>query len=164
MTVVTRVDEPPPARLLTTMSDDTERGHTYVPLPDHGPGSAAGWGRRIVALAVDWFVANVVAVAVGGTAVWQSGPGWLMWLPLVCWLLLVATATGLLGASPGQLLLRLRVIRIDRKPVGLMRAAPRTALILLVLPPLVFSSQGRGLHDLAVGTIVVNGPNAPNDR
>ncbi|HLR96970.1 MAG TPA: RDD family protein [Jiangellaceae bacterium] len=146
------------------MSDEAERGQTYVPLPDRGPGSPAGWSRRIGALVIDWICGNAAAFLVGGGAVWQPGSGWLIWLPLLCWLILVWAATGLLGASPGQLLLGLRVIRVDRQPVGVVRAAPRTALIALVIPPLAFTSQGRGLHDLAAGTIVVNGPKVPDDR
>src|SRR5690625_3491251 len=103
------------------MSDEAERGQTYVPLPDRGPGSPAGWSRRIGALVIDWICGNAAAFLVGGGAVWQPGSGWLIWLPLLCWLILVWAATGLLGASPGQLLLGLRVIRVDRQPVGVVQ-------------------------------------------
>ena len=42
--------------------------------------------------------------------------------------------------------------RID---LGLGRAALRTLLICLVIPAVVMDSYGRGLHDRAVGSIVL---------
>ncbi|MGH8775113.1 MAG: RDD family protein [Jiangellaceae bacterium] len=129
-------------------------------LPVEGPGSPAGWGPRIVALLIDWVVGNAAAfVLAGGSSVWSVGGGQ-AWLPLVCWFVLVWLATALTGASIGQHLLRLRVIRLDRRRIGLWVGLVRTVLIALVLPPLVFTRDGRGLHDLAAGTAVVNGPRA----
>jgi uncharacterized RDD family membrane protein YckC len=63
-----------------------------------------------------------------------------------------------LRASPAQHLLNLRVIRLDRRPVGLWNGFVRTVLIALVVPPIVADVDRRGWHDLAAGTIVVNGP------
>jgi len=63
--------------------------------------------------------------------------------------------TGLLGASIGQRVLGMAVVRLDRHPVGLPRAAVRSLLICLAIPPLVFDRDSRGLHDLAAGTVVV---------
>ena len=42
----------------------------------------------------------------------------------------------------------------DRAP-GLLRAAARTALLLLVVPAVVQDGDGRGLHDRAAGTVIV---------
>jgi uncharacterized RDD family membrane protein YckC len=126
-------------------------------LPTHGPGSPASWPRRIAALFLDWAIANVAAVSVAGTSVWQPANG-RTWVPLVAWFLLVWLATATTGASLGQWLVGLRVIRLDRRHVGFVRGAVRTALIVLVIPPLISTKDGRGLHDLAVGTAAVNGP------
>jgi uncharacterized RDD family membrane protein YckC len=127
-------------------------------LPFSGPGAVAAWGRRIVALFVDWFGASlVVAIIAGGTSPWTPGSLAQLW-PLGAWALLVTLSTGLTGASPGQHLLNMRVIRLDRQPVGLWNALIRTLLIALVVPPLVADNDRRGWHDLAVGTVVVNGP------
>jgi uncharacterized RDD family membrane protein YckC len=118
----------------------------------------AGWGRRIAALFLDWVIANVVAAVVaGGTLPWDANRGQ-AWLPLISWFVLVWLSTALTGASLGQHILRLRVIRLDRRPVGLPAGGLRTALIALVIPPLIIDRDGRGLHDLAVGTAVVHGP------
>jgi len=127
-------------------------------LPAHGPGSVASWGRRIAALFIDWFLASfVVLVLARGTSPWTPGSLAQLW-PLLAWLVIVALSTGLTGASPGQHLLRLRVIRLDRRPVGVWNGFVRTVLIALVVPPLVVDADRRGWHDLAVGTVVVNGP------
>lgn len=127
-------------------------------LPDQGPGSVATWARRVVALVVDWMLANLVVLLVlRSSEPWTAGSP-LQLAPLVVWLVVVALATGLTGASPGQHLLGLRVVRLDRRPVGLWNGIIRTLLIALVIPPAVADRDRRGLHDLAVGTVVVNGP------
>ena len=127
-------------------------------LPALGPGSVAGWGRRIAALFIDWFAASLVVLIIArGTDPWTPGSLAQLW-PLVAWLVIVTVATGLSGASPAQHLLNLRVIRLDRRPVGLWNGFVRTVLIALVVPPIVADVDRRGWHDLAAGTIVVNGP------
>ena len=63
--------------------------------------------------------------------------------------------TTLLGGSFGQLVLRIGVARLDGRPVNLLQALGRTALICLVVPPLVFNRDNRGLHDLAFGTVAL---------
>lgn len=129
-------------------------------LPSSGPGSRAGWGRRIAALFIDWVIANILAVfTTGGTLPWD-GDEFVTWLPLVFWLVTVWLATSLTGASLGQHWLKMRVIRLDRRPVGLLRGGLRTALIGLVIPPLVLDGDGRGLHEVVTGTVVVHGPRA----
>jgi uncharacterized RDD family membrane protein YckC len=68
-----------------------------------------------------------------------------------------AVLTALSGGSFGQLATRLRVVRVDGngRPLGLLQALLRQVLICLVIPPLIFRPDGRGLHDLAVHSAVV---------
>ena len=70
-------------------------------------------------------------------------------------LLELTVLTALRGGSFGQLVTGLRVVRVDRTPLSLLPALLRSALICLVVPPLVFTADQRGLHDLAAGTVVV---------
>lgn len=136
--------------------DDPRPSSNTLPLT--GPGSPASWPRRIGALFLDWAVANLLGfVLAGGEPVWQAERG-LAWLALVCWYGLVTLFTAFTGASIGQRLLGIRVIRLDRRPVGLATAMIRTFLIMLIIPPLVFTKEGRGIHDLATNTAVVEGP------
>jgi uncharacterized RDD family membrane protein YckC len=58
----------------------------------------------------------------------------------------------LAGGSFGQLLVRIRVHRLDGRPLSLFRALERQLLVCLVVPPLVFRQDGRGLHDLWTGS------------
>ena len=65
--------------------------------------------------------------------------------------------TALVGGSFGQLVTRLRVVRTDGSglPLSVLQALVRQVLVALVLPPLVFRPDGRGLHDIAVGSATV---------
>ena len=63
--------------------------------------------------------------------------------------------TPLLGGSFGQLLTRVAVVRVDGKPLNLLLAVARTLLICLVIPPLIFNRDQRGLHDLVAGTVTI---------
>jgi uncharacterized RDD family membrane protein YckC len=65
--------------------------------------------------------------------------------------------TALLGGSFGKLATRLRVVRNDGsgRPVDLLRSLLRQVMVCLVIPPLVFRPDGRGLHDLAAGSVTV---------
>ena len=65
------------------------------------------------------------------------------------------------GGSFGQLATRLRVVRVDGgrldpRPIPPHLALLRQVLIALVIPPLVYRPDGRGLHDLAAGSDVVD--------
>jgi RDD family len=122
-------------------------------VPADGPGSVASWGRRFLALAVDWVASLLVAGAFFGTAVW--GQGWQAWAPMGVFLVEASVLTALVGGSFGQLVLRVAVVRVDNKPLNLLQTVARTALICLVVPPLVFNRDNRGLHDLAVGTVTL---------
>ena len=122
-------------------------------VPEDGPGSVASWGRRILALLVDWVASLAVATLFLGDAVW--GQGWEAWAPMGVFVIEASVLTALAGGSFGQLVTRIAVARLDNRPVSFLQALARTALICLVVPPLVFNRDNRGLHDLAVGTIAL---------
>jgi uncharacterized RDD family membrane protein YckC len=67
-------------------------------------------------------------------------------------------------ATPGKTAMHIIVTSQDGRPIGILRSFCRTiAKILCILPcgigmlPLLFSHQGRGLHDYGTGTRVMNG-------
>jgi uncharacterized RDD family membrane protein YckC len=123
-------------------------------LPADGPGSVASWGKRVLALFVDWTASLLVAALfTGGAAL--SSHGWEAWLPMLVFLVEATVLTPLLGGSFGQVLTRVAVLRVDRRPLSLLAALLRTALICLVVPPLFANLDRRGLHDLAVRTVTV---------
>lgn len=116
----------------------------------------ASWSRRILALVVDWFASIGVVMFFLGFGGWLEDP-LAGTYTLGVFVLQSAFLTALAGGSFGQLATRLRVIRYDGtpRPVDLLRALARQVLIALVIPPLVFRPDGRGLHDMAVGSAVV---------
>lgn len=125
--------------------------------PEGGRGALAGWGSRVVALVVDWLVANLVAFAIVRRAdAWQAPVTAVDVLPLAVFGLSVWLLTAFLGSSVGHRLRGLVVVRLDgRTPVGLWRALVRTVLLLLVVPPLIVGRDRRGLHDRLAGTELV---------
>lgn len=124
-------------------------------LPESGRGSLASFPRRIAAFVVDWAACLIVAAApFGAEAVF--GDSWRATGTLIIFFVEATLLTTLLGGSFGQLCARITVARLDDRPVGFVRAISRTALVCLGLPPLVMDKDRRGLHDLALGTAVLN--------
>ena len=123
-------------------------------LPVAGRGAVAGWGRRFLALLVDWIASLLVAAVVVGPRV-LSSKGWEAWVPMLVFLVEATVLTALAGGSFGQLVLRVAVVRSDRRPVSLLAALLRTAMVCVVVPPLIYDRDQRGLHDLATGTVAV---------
>jgi uncharacterized RDD family membrane protein YckC len=118
----------------------------------------AGWSRRFAALVLDWVASTLVAAfafGYGWFGATAGEQGWVSLTPHLVFLLEATFLTALLGGSFGQLLLRVVVVRLDGKPVNVLHAFVRTLLILLVIPPLVFNRDQRGLHDMAVNTVTL---------
>ena len=108
-----------------------------------------------MALMVDWVASTLVAVAFVGIGGWLDGSALSESLPLLVFLLEATLLTALMGGSFGQLVCRVVVARLDGRPVNVLQAFVRTALVCLVIPPLVFNRDQRGLHDLAVKTVTL---------
>ena len=116
--------------------------------------ASASWGRRILALFVDWVACLAVVEGLVAVDVLGGNPNGLGTLAL--FVLESALFTALAGGSFGKLATRLRVVRQRRlRPAGLAAAVPgRSVLVALLVPPLL-TFDGRGLHDVAAGTRTV---------
>ena len=114
-------------------------------LPEEGPRSVAGMGRRVGALLIDWAICTLIAVALFHDQYWT----------LAVFAVQVYLLTALTGLTIGKRLAGIRVVRLDGKPVGLLWGLVRTVLLLTVIPPLVTDRDLRGLHDRAANTIVI---------
>ncbi|NDK30544.1 RDD family protein [Nesterenkonia haasae] len=119
-------------------------------LPQTGPGSLASWGRRILALFIDWGIASLISLA------WFEYD---VWVTLGIFVLFHVVLVGLLGVSLGKRLVRIQVVRLHRdRPAsvpGPLWALVRVILLLLVVPAVVVSPDGRALHDKITGTVQV---------
>lgn len=139
-------------------SDEFYPGRRYG-LPEFGPGSVAGWSRRLGALLIDWFACSVIAIAflyhpAAGHHLSDALVQPRLWTPVIFGIE-DCVLTALTGFTIGKRLLGLRVVRLDGRPVGLPRALARTVLLLLAVPALMMDRDLRGLQDKAAGTTVV---------
>ncbi len=122
-------------------------------LPQSGPRSAAGTGRKVAGLLVDWLLCYGVSALLLAFVHLPGGPAT---VGVIIWALVSVVSVWLFAATPGQTAMGLGVARVDAEaPVGLPRAFFRVLLTFFILPPLVMDEDGRGLHDRATQTVVI---------
>lgn len=117
-------------------------------LAESGPGSVARFGRRLVAIIIDWALAAIPAYLwIGGeyASLWQ-----LAWFGIMQ-VVFIPT----LGGSLGHLICRMRVVPIAGGWVGLWKPLVRTLLLMLIVPVLVWDSDQRAFHDKIPGTVLI---------
>ena len=125
-------------------------------LPESGPGSAAGQGRRLAATFIDWMLAYLIA---GGLFGKEAGQGHgLGFTTLAVFAAMQILLVGTIGTGIGGRILGLRVLRVDGRLPGPLWAAARIGLILVVFPALVWDRDTRSLHDQITKTMVVRTP------
>lgn len=144
-----------PGPVTAELADD--RPGTGLGLPPEGPGSVAPLGRRILALIIDWFACQAVAVAVLGMPVGQVS-GLDAFGPLGLFFLVNLVLVTTIGTTIGHRLLGVRVISLDGdgiQPPPPARSAVRALLLCFFVPAVVMDGDMRGLHDKAARTVVV---------
>ncbi len=120
-------------------------------LPEEGPGSIARPGARLGALAVDWALCSVIAYGLITQSYGQTSQNWAL---LILFVLMTLTI-GTVGATPGKLIFRLRVVSVRGGRLSPLRALLRAALTCLAIPALVWDRDGRGLHDRLSGAVQI---------
>lgn len=117
----------------------------------------ASWGRRILALLVDWLISTLVVIAIYGLDEYTTTGSVASLMVLPVFVVESAVLTWLAGGSVGKLVTGLCVVPADGKlrKLNPVKALGRQVLVALVVPPLVFRPDGRGLHDLFAGTSTV---------
>jgi uncharacterized RDD family membrane protein YckC len=129
-------------------------------LPEDGPGSVSGWGRRVLALFLDWLIAGLVASAITSKPMWAGGSDYST-AQLVTFFAMTAILTGLAGSTIGHRVCGIRVIAVRPGSAGyttqpgLLAGVIRSLLICLLIPAVVYDRDRRGLHDRAANTVVV---------
>lgn len=126
-------------------------------LPATGRSSVGRIGRRVAAIAIDWTSAIIIATAFFGYDQFAlpSEAGLSLFAPQIIFAVLQMVFIPTIGGSPGHRIVGLRVVRLAGDWVGLWRPIVRTALLLLVIPAVIFDPDQRGLHDKVVGTVLV---------
>lgn len=121
------------------------------------PFETASWARRVLALIVDWVVSMLIVAFFVGWSDFTTPGGSEQLLVLAAYVVESALLTALAGGSFGKLATRLRTVRVtgDPRPLDPLRAIARQIMIAVVIPPLIFRPDGRGVHDLSCGTATV---------
>jgi uncharacterized RDD family membrane protein YckC len=122
-------------------------------MPERGPGSLAPFGRRVVAVSVDWLVCNVIAAGLMHYRLGEGGLG--PFKPLAVFVLMNLLLVGTVGSTMGHRLLGLRVVRLGGASAGPLLAAIRTVLLAVVIPAVIWDRDTRGFHDKIAGTVLV---------
>jgi uncharacterized RDD family membrane protein YckC len=122
-------------------------------MPQRGPGSLARFGRRLVAVTVDWFVCTLIASGLMHYRLGEGGLG--PFKPLAVFVVMNLLLVGTLGSTIGHRLLGIRVLRVDGTAAGPVLALIRTLLLAVVIPAVIWDRDTRGFHDKIAGTVVV---------
>lgn len=128
------------------MTSATNWAGKRLGLPENGSGSLAKMGRRALAICIDWAMALLVSFAFFKSDNFAT----LVIFGIVQWLFVSS-----LGSSPGHRICGLIVRRLDGGYVGFWRGLVRAALLLLVLPAVIWDADNRGLHDKIAQTVIV---------
>lgn len=103
-------------------------------------------GPRLGAIIIDWAIASVI-----GYAFFDGSSAAVLAIFAVEQIVLVS----LLGYGIGHRVFSLQVQKLDGSPAGPLAAVVRTLLLCVVIPAVVFDEDQRGLHDRAMGTVLV---------
>ena len=138
---------------MTLQAEGTWRGQR-LGLPQSGPGSIASFNPRLGGVLIDILVATLIGSLItsfvhepDAVAKQAAGIGALV----AMYALLLPTA----GQTLGMRAVRLRVTRLDGRPLNFLAALLRGVLVVLTVPALITDRDGRGLHDKAVGSVIV---------
>lgn len=113
-----------------------------------GQGSVGRFGRRLVAIIIDWALASLPAyLLIGG----EKATLWHILIFAALQIVFIPT----IGGSPGHRLAGLHIVSIAGGWVGFWRPVVRTLLIVLVIPVLIWDSDQRGFHDKIAGTVLL---------
>lgn len=130
----------------TTDTDGVDYPGQRLGLPERGPGSAAGFGPRILAIVIDWLPCSVAAQLLTKNPAFSA---------LALFAVVTVVSIAIAGRTVGHAAAGLRVALLDGRRAGFGAAVTRTVLLCLLIPPVVYNVDGRGLHDRAAGTVVL---------
>lgn len=148
--------EGPGVTLGELRNQDTWPG-SRIGLPREGAGSVAPFGVRAMAFFVDIVSSSLVSGLIAASLE-NPSPSDRQLAAYVVLFLEQVLLIGLTGQSLGMRVLGIKVLRIKapERPPGFVTALVRTVPLLLTVGLAgFFTRDGRGLHDLAAGSVVV---------
>jgi uncharacterized RDD family membrane protein YckC len=123
-------------------------------LPVDGPGSIGGFGRRALAILLDFLLCELIATLFGFRFGHTTGDV-RDFIPLMVFAVENVLLVGSVGSTVGHRVLGMRVQRLAGGLPGPGLALVRTVLLCLVVPAVIWDRDQRGLHDRVPGTVLV---------
>ena len=117
-------------------------------------------GRRLAAITLDWLACYAIVAAISG-GIGQMSPDR---SPIILGLFFgeVAILTALTGASLGQRIFGLRVVRFsDAGSITPLQALIRTFFLVLIVTAITYDENGRGIHERISKTVLTRTPWKP---
>lgn len=152
-------------------------------LPQTGPRSVGRFGRRLVAIILDWVIASALITLLTGAnyftlllasldaqdayklndsalnleSVQMSNLALTAHQTMVFFLFIALQILGIwiLKGSLGHRIMGMYVVDVLGRKLAWWRPIVRTVLLVLVIPALVWDSDQRGFHDKVAGTILL---------
>ena len=122
-------------------------------LPETGPGSIARFGRRLVAIFIDWSMCQLIAYLLFKVELGHGGPG--SFVPLAIFAVENILLLPTVGSTVGQRILGIGLMSVNGRPASIVQVLLRTLLLCLAIPALIWDRNSRGLHDKAAATVLV---------
>ncbi len=122
-------------------------------LPETGPGSIARFGRRLVAIFIDWTMCQLIAYLLFKVELGHGGPG--SFVPLAIFAVENILLLPTVGSTVGQRILGIGLMSVNGRPASFVQVLLRTMLLCLAIPALIWDRNSRGLHDKAAATVLV---------
>ena len=111
-------------------------------------------GRRLAAITLDWLACYAIVAALSG-GLGQMGPNQSP-LILILFFSEIFILTALTGASLGQKIFGLRVVRfIDGGAISPKQALIRSFFLILVVTAVTYDENGRGIHERLSGSVLI---------
>ena len=127
-------------------SDGSEWPGQKLGIPKDGPTQMATFGKRIIAVFIDWFIAGAVSAVLFPSVGWST---------LAVFFVLTFLQLGLFGATVGKRLFRMQVVEVGGASLSWGKALLRTVLLCLFVPALIMDADGRGAHDKIPNTVEI---------
>lgn len=152
-------------------------------LPISGPRSVGRFGRRLIAIVLDWLIASVLVTLLTGTnyisllfASLDAQDAYKLsatavnletvqmrnlaltahqTLVILVFIALQILAIWVLKGSLGHRILGMYVVDVYGRKLAWWRPIVRTIMLVLIIPALVWDSDQRGFHDKVAGTILL---------
>ncbi len=122
-------------------------------MSESGSGSIPGFGRRFVAVTLDWLLSLAITQLVTGGLTGpdlSAGSG----LTLLVFAAMTIALLILFGTTVGKRIVGVGVAMTGERPLPWPIAmVVRTVLLCLVIPAVIHDRDQRGLHDRAAGTV-----------